>query len=63
MKKLTRDKKNGVIGGVCAGLADYFNTDVVLFRLLFVLGLLSTFPFVLIYILLWIFVPKNNDIL
>ena len=32
-KKLYRDESNKMIAGVCAGLAEYFNTDVSLVRL------------------------------
>ncbi len=60
MKKLTRNIDNKIIGGVCAGLADYFEIDVILFRLIFILGLFSTFPFILTYIILWIIMPKNK---
>lgn len=33
-KKLYKDTKNGKVFGVCAGLADYFDVDVTLIRLL-----------------------------
>lgn len=59
-KKLERNPMNKVLGGVCSGLADYFNLDVALVRLLFVIALLfASFGFWL-YILLWIFVPERN---
>lgn len=35
-KRLYRDPKQGIIGGVCSGMANYFKTDVVLVRLIFV---------------------------
>ncbi len=38
IKTLTRSKSNRMIAGVCAGLADYFNMDPTVVRLLFVLG-------------------------
>jgi phage shock protein PspC (stress-responsive transcriptional regulator) len=56
-KKLYRDTENGIFGGVSAGLAVYFNTDVVWVRiiwlLLFFFGGIGFVP----YILLWIIVP------
>lgn len=59
-KKLERNPMNKVLGGVCSGLADYFNLDVALVRLLFVIALLfASFGFWL-YILLWIFVPERK---
>jgi phage shock protein C len=35
-KQLYRDPKNGKIAGVCAGLAEYFNAEVWLIRVIFV---------------------------
>ena len=68
-KKLYRDMENAKLGGVCSGLASYFNIDVAVFRILFAaaaiagffgglddaIGLSFTFP--LIYILLWVCMP------
>jgi phage shock protein PspC (stress-responsive transcriptional regulator) len=58
-KRLFRSRKHNSIGGVCGGLATYFNTDVVLVRIIFALGLFFSciFPFGLIYIALWILTP------
>ena len=42
-KRLYRDPKQGIIGGVCSGLANYFKTDVVLVRLIFVALFAITF--------------------
>ena len=36
-RKLYRSKTNRVLAGVCGGLAEYFNLDVTLIRVLFVL--------------------------
>lgn len=59
-KKLERNPMNKVVGGVCSGLADFFNLDVALVRLVFVIALLfASFGFWL-YILLWIFIPEKN---
>ncbi len=51
-----------MIGGVCAGLADYFNLDVNLMRLLFVaVGLLTALlPMLVFYIVAWIIVPEKR---
>ena len=56
-RKLYRSK-NKVVGGVCAGLADYFDIDPIIMRLLFVVFILSGFG-LLVYILAWIFVPSK----
>ncbi len=60
--RLRRNKIDGVFGGVCAGLADYFGTDVVIVRIITVLLFFFLLgPLVLIgYFLMWIFVPKDK---
>lgn len=58
-KILYRSRTNRVIAGVCAGLADYFNIDISLMRVLFVVAALcGSFGFWL-YIILWIVVPEE----
>lgn len=52
-RKLHLDKVNGKALGVCSGLANYFGTDPLLIRLLFVVGTIAGFgSFVLIYLVL-----------
>lgn len=60
MKKLVRKRKGRVLGGVCAGLADYFNVDVVLIRLIFVAFTLTWASGLLLYILAWIIIPMED---
>ena len=58
--KLERNPMNKVVGGVCSGLANYFNLDVALVRVLFVIALLfASFGFWL-YIILWIVLPEKK---
>jgi phage shock protein C len=57
-KKLTRSTKNKMIGGVCAGFAEYFNLDVTLVRLLFVLIGLAGHG-IIFYIIAWIIIPPD----
>ncbi len=52
----TTDKK---IGGVCGGLAEYFEIDSLLVRLLFVFMFFSLGGGLLLYLLLWILAPKK----
>lgn len=59
-ERLYRSKVNKVIGGVAGGLADYFNIDVVLARVVFVLLAFFGGGGVLIYIVMWIIVPAQN---
>lgn len=58
-RRLYRDGDNRVIGGVCSGLGAYFNIDMVILRVIFVaLFFLGVGSSLLIYIILWIVVPK-----
>lgn len=57
---LYRDPENGILAGVCAGIADYFGAPLIAVRLAFVLALLLFFPVVLIgYIVLAIALPRR----
>jgi phage shock protein PspC (stress-responsive transcriptional regulator) len=58
-RRLYRDPDKRVFGGVASGLSAYFGIDVVVFRLLFVLFFFLGYGFAfLLYIILWIVVPK-----
>ena len=57
-KRLYRDPDNRILGGVCGGLGAYFNTDPLLFRLLFVILFFGAGSGLLIYIILWIATPE-----
>jgi phage shock protein PspC (stress-responsive transcriptional regulator) len=59
-KRLFRDEDNAAIGGVCAGIGNYFGIDPVVVRILFVLMLFAGFGF-LLYIILWIAVPRTQN--
>lgn len=60
MKKLTRTKYDRIFGGVCGGLAEYFDFDVTIIRLIFVLLALSAYPIILIYLIMWIVIPESK---
>jgi phage shock protein C len=59
--RLMRSRNEQMIGGVCAGLAKYFATDITLVRLGFVLltvlGVGATIP---LYIILWLVLPLEG---
>ncbi len=62
-KKLQRDQKRKILGGVCAGLAHYFNIDPVWPRLLFALLVLGSYGgLLLVYIIFWIVLPASDDL-
>lgn len=50
-----------MIAGVCGGIAEYFDIDSTLVRLLTVLVVLIGGAGVIVYIIAWIVVPKNPD--
>jgi phage shock protein C len=59
---LYRNKSSGMLGGVCAGLADFLGWSPTWVRILYVLvSLLSAaFPGILVYVILWIIIPKRR---
>jgi len=59
MKKLQRDSP-AEMGGVCGGIAKYFGIDETVIRILFLIGIFTPFPIIFMYILLWIFMPKEK---
>jgi phage shock protein PspC (stress-responsive transcriptional regulator) len=56
---LTRPREGKVIAGVCAGLADRFGWSPNVVRVLFVLSCLLPGPQVLLYLALWVLMPKR----
>jgi phage shock protein C len=58
-KKLYRDELNKKVAGVCAGLAEYLSVDVTIIRVLFLLALIFKGGGGLVYIVLWIALPKK----
>jgi|GEM_PF-939108 len=58
-KKLMRDNEDRVLGGVCSGLGYYFQASPLLLRVLFLI-LLFVGPGFIVYLILWIIIPKAN---
>ena len=56
-KRLYRDEQNKVLGGVCSGIANYFNVEPLVIRILwiFLIGVN-----ILGYLILWIAVPSSS---
>ena len=61
-KKLTRNTADKIIAGVLSGLAEYFDQDVVLFRLFGAATFIFTgfVPFGILYIFAWIIMPEKG---
>lgn len=58
MKKLYRSPSDKKIAGVCGGLAEYFNIDSTIIRVIFIILLLpGGLPGVVPYAILWLVVP------
>ena len=60
-KKLYRSKKDKMIAGVCGGIAEYFDVDPTLIRLLTVLFVILGGAGVAVYVIAWIVIPKNPE--
>jgi len=60
-KKLYRNKKNSKIAGVCLGISDYFKTDPVIIRLIFLITCFIGGGGAIAYIICWIVMPIKTD--
>ena len=61
-KQLMRDQKRKILGGVCAGLGNYFNVDPLWIRLLFAVLFFAYGITLFIYVVMWIVVPGSFDL-
>jgi len=55
-------RKNGIIAGVCGGIAESFGWDPTLVRVLYVVisTLSVAVPGILIYVILWLVTPREE---
>ncbi|MGB9666013.1 MAG: PspC domain-containing protein [Candidatus Cryosericum sp.] len=58
-KRLYRSRKNQVIGGVAAGLAEYFDIDPAIVRIAWALLGIAWGTGVLLYLICWLVIPLN----
>jgi phage shock protein C len=58
-KKLYRSARERMLGGVAAGLAEYFDVDPTIVRLVFVLSIFAGGAGFIAYIIMWIVVPQG----
>jgi phage shock protein PspC (stress-responsive transcriptional regulator) len=61
-RKVYRSRSQRMIAGVCGGLADYFNIDATLVRVLFLLLAVFGGTGLVIYIVMWIIVPDVSKV-
>lgn len=57
-KKLYRSRRERAIGGVCSGIAEYFDTDPTLIRLVTLMMIFLGGLSIWVYIILWIVIPN-----
>jgi phage shock protein PspC (stress-responsive transcriptional regulator)/vacuolar-type H+-ATPase subunit H len=60
-KRLYRDENNKFIGGVCSGLANYFQIDKSIVRIIFLILFFSFGVGLIPYLILWIAVPSSAN--
>ena len=54
--------KNRMLAGVCGGLADWLGWDPTLVRILYsILTIFTAFSGVIVYLILWICMPKRSS--
>lgn len=58
--KLNRPVKDRVIGGVCAGIGEFFQIDPTIVRLIFVLITIFGGGGILLYLILWLIIPSES---
>jgi phage shock protein PspC (stress-responsive transcriptional regulator) len=58
-----RRSNDRIIAGVCGGIAEWLGWDPTIVRLLYIAGsvLSAAFPGILVYIVLWIVMPKPGE--
>lgn len=61
-KHLMRNENDKILGGVCSGIAAYFNIDPVIVRILTFLLILAWGTGLLAYIILWIVLPTSRSL-
>jgi phage shock protein PspC (stress-responsive transcriptional regulator) len=59
IRRVYRSGNEKILGGVCGGLAEYYNVDPVIVRLLWVALSLLWGAGILLYIIAWIVIPRN----
>ena len=57
---LRRSRSDRILGGVCGGLAHYFDTDPLLIRLIFIVITLAQGAGILLYLVLWVVMPEEG---
>jgi len=59
-KKLYRSRKDRKIWGICGGLAEYFDIDPVVVRVIFVASIFCENYGLWVYLIMWFIVPEES---
>lgn len=62
-KRLYRSEKNRMLAGVCGGLAEYFNVDPTIVRLITVVLCCAAGTGVLAYLIAAVIIPNESQIM
>ncbi len=63
IKRLYRSRNDKILGGVCAGIAEYLEIDPVVVRLIWVIATLFSMGLgILVYIIAWIIIPEGPKV-
>lgn len=60
-RPLRRSPCNRILGGVCGGIAEYFEISATFVRMLYILLSICSvaFPGILVYLILWFLIPQR----
>ena len=60
-KGIHRSSSNGMIGGVCAGIAEHYGWSITVTRVIYTLVsiLSAAFPGIIVYLVLWLVLPRS----
>lgn len=61
MKRLYRSSQDKMLGGVCAGLGEYFGLDPTLIRLGTIIAVFGAGVGLLAYLVAWVLIPADPD--
>jgi phage shock protein C len=59
-KRIMRSRKDAMLGGICAGIADYLDVDPTLVRLGVVLLTLLWGTGIWLYLIAWVIIPQEQ---
>lgn len=58
-RRIYRDTEKGMLGGVCSGLAEYFNADPTIVRIVAVILIFFLGLSLWVYIIMWLLIPDK----